>query len=256
MCLARNEVEESVGAVAFGNHAGRSGNCAGAAGALASDSAAYPLYGDGERTLVVKYPYGRGEVLWWASATPLTNAGLKEQGNLEFVACVRGAHRLARPTSAILWDEYIHGYRQTLGSSIAHSPVKWLVLQLVLLALGCCLPRFRGGVDRSASRFRSCACRRLNLCRRSADCMRHAGTASVAVDICYQRFRYWLTRRLGVASNISVNDLELRCGIAGRSSTITLSRFCGAASRPRTILICMGRRRCSWCRNSMSMRFD
>ncbi len=37
----------------------------------------------------------------------------------------------------------------------------------------------------------------------------HAGTASVAVDICYQRFRYWLTRRLGVASNISVADLEL-----------------------------------------------
>ena len=37
----------------------------------------------------------------------------------------------------------------------------------------------------------------------------HAGTASVAVDICYQRFRYWLTRRLGVASTISVNDLEV-----------------------------------------------
>jgi hypothetical protein len=34
-----------------------------------------------------------------------------------------------------------------------------------------------------------------------------AGTASVAVDICYQRFRYWLTRRLGVASNISIGDL-------------------------------------------------
>jgi len=28
------------------------------------------------------------------------------------------------------------------------------------------------------------------------------------VDICYQRFRYWLTRRLGVASNISIDDLQ------------------------------------------------
>ena len=35
-----------------------------------------------------------------------------------------------------------------------------------------------------------------------------AGSASVAVDICYQRFRYWLTRRLGVAGNISVEDLR------------------------------------------------
>ena len=36
----------------------------------------------------------------------------------------------------------------------------------------------------------------------------NAGTASVAVDICYQRFRYWLTRRLGMANNVSINDLE------------------------------------------------
>ena len=49
-----------------------------------SGTAADPLYGDGDRTLVVKYPFGKGEVLWWASATPLTNAGLKKEGNLEF----------------------------------------------------------------------------------------------------------------------------------------------------------------------------
>jgi hypothetical protein len=36
----------------------------------------------------------------------------------------------------------------------------------------------------------------------------NAGTASVAVDISYQRFRYWLTRRLGVANNISIDGLE------------------------------------------------
>ena len=37
---------------------------------------------------------------------------------------------------------------------------------------------------------------------------RHANAASVAVDISYQRFRYWITRRLGMASNASVDDLE------------------------------------------------
>jgi len=78
-------------------------------------SAAYPLYGDGNHTLVVKYPFGRGEVLWWASATPLTNAGLKEQGNLEFFLASLGDQK-----NEILWDEYIHGYRETLAASVFH----------------------------------------------------------------------------------------------------------------------------------------
>ncbi len=113
-----------------------------------SYSAAYPLYGDGDHTLVVKYPFGKGEVLWWASATPLTNAGLKEQGNLEFLLACLGDQK-----NEILWDEYIHGYRETLAASIVHSPVKWLFAQLVLLW---------------RSRF---ACRRSNLFRRWAGCM-------------------------------------------------------------------------------------
>jgi hypothetical protein len=166
-------------------------------------SAAYPLYGDGDRTLVVKYPYGRGEVLWWASATPLTNAGLKEQGNLEFLlACMGGAR------GEILWDEYIHGYRQTLGSSIAHSPVKWLGLQLTLLALAvvATFSRRSGPICKPASPVRLSP---IEFVQTLGGLYETAGTASVAVDICYQRFRYWLTRRLGVASNISVTDLEV-----------------------------------------------
>jgi hypothetical protein len=168
-----------------------------------SYAAAYPLYGDGERTLVVKYPYGRGEVLWWASATPLTNAGLKEPGNLEFfLTCLGGAK------GEILWDEYIHGYRQTLASSIAHSPVKWLALQLLLLGLAvvATFSRRSGPISKPASDVRLSP---IEFVQTLGGLYETAGTASVAVDICYQRFRYWLTRRLGVASNISVADMEL-----------------------------------------------
>jgi hypothetical protein len=171
-------------------------------------SAAYPLYGDGERTLVVKYPYGRGEVLWWASATPLTNAGLKEQGNLEFLLACMGGAKDGAGRNGILWDEYIHGYRPTLASSIAHSPVKWLVLQLALLGLAVLLTFSR----RSGPIFKPAAVVRLSpieFVETLGGLYEHAGTASVAVDICYQRFRYWLTRRLGVASSISVSDLEV-----------------------------------------------
>jgi hypothetical protein len=163
---------------------------------------AYALYGDRDQVLVVKYPYGRGEVLWLGGATPLTNAGLKEPGNLEFLLASLGEAN--RP---ILWDEYIHGYRETLGLSIAHSPVKWLALQLVLLGLAvlATFSRRSGPVCAPASVVRLSP---LEFVQTLGGLYENARTASVAVDVSYQRFRYWLTRRLGVANNVSVNDLE------------------------------------------------
>ena len=167
-----------------------------------SFSPAYSLYGDGERILVVKYPYGRGEVLWWASATPLTNAGLKKPGNLEFLlACVGDTK------GTILWDEYIHGYRETLASSIAHSPVKWLAFQLSLLALAvlATFSRRSGPIYQPVSDVRLSP---IEFVQTLGGLYERAGSASVAVDICYQRFRYWLTRRLGAGSSISTEDLQ------------------------------------------------
>jgi len=165
-------------------------------------AAAYPLYADKDEIAVVKYPYGRGEVVWWAAATPLTNAGLKESGNLEFLlAC------LGDTNTPILWDEYVHGYRESLGSSAVHSPVKWLVLQLALLALAvvATFSRRSGPVCAPVTDVRLSP---LEFVQTLGGLYENAGTASVAVDISYQRFRYWLTRRLGVANNISIHDLE------------------------------------------------
>lgn len=190
-------------------------------------SPAYPLYGDGDRTVVVKYPFGRGEVLWWASATPLTNAGLKESGNLEFfLAC------LGDQNNEILWDEYIHGYRQTLAASIAHSPAKWLFLQLVLLAAAVVLTFSR----RSGPTFVPASDVRLSpieFVQTLGGLYQRAGTASVAVDICYRRFRFWLTKRLGIAANTSAE--ELASAIRGRWSLdddhfIATMKHCESAS--------------------------
>jgi len=167
-----------------------------------SYTAAYPLYGDGDEIVVVEYPYGRGEVLWWAAATPLTNAGLKEPGNLEFLLASVGDSK-----APILWDEYIHGYRQTLGSSVAHSPVKWLVLQLSLLGLAvvATFSRRRGPTCPPRKEVRLSP---LEFVQTLGGLYENAGTASVAVDIHYQRFRYWLTRRLGVGNNVTLHDLQ------------------------------------------------
>jgi hypothetical protein len=167
-----------------------------------SYSPAYSLYGDGDEIVVVKYPYGRGEVLWWAAATPLTNAGLRESGNLEFLLANVGDTK-----APILWDEYVHGYREDLGSSVAHSPVKWLLLQMALLGLAvvATFSRRSGPLSVPVSDVRLSP---LEFVQTLGGLYENAGTASVAVDICYQRFRYWLTRRLGVANNISIQDLE------------------------------------------------
>ena len=167
-----------------------------------SYSPAYSLYGDGDEIVVVKYPYGAGEVLWWAAATPLTNAGLKEPGNLEFLLASMGDTK-----SPILWDEYIHGYRETLAGSVSQSPVKWLILQLALLGLAV-VATFSRRSGPVCAPVREVRLSPLEFVQTLGGLYENAGTASVAVDISYQRFRYWLTRRLGVANNIAVGDLE------------------------------------------------
>ncbi len=165
-------------------------------------TAAYALYGEGDEIVVVKYPYGQGEVLWWGAATPLTNAGLKETGNLEFLLACLGDSK-----TPVIWDEYIHGYRESLGLSIVHSTVKWLIVQLALLGLAVLVTfsRRSGPVCAAVSDVRLSP---LEFVQTLGGLYENAGTASVAVDITYQRFRYWLTRRLGVANNVSISDLE------------------------------------------------
>jgi len=202
-----------------------------------ASTAAYSLYGDGDHTLVVKYPFGRGEVLWWAAATPLTNAGLKEPGNLEFFLACLGDQK-----NEILWDEYIHGYRQTLAGSIVHSPVKWLLAQLVLLALAIVVTFSRRSgptcVPKTEARLSP-----IEFVQTLGGLYERAGSPSVAVDICYRRFRYWLTRRLGVAANTPADDLAsavrnrwglngggLNTAVFSNEKIITILKNCEAAS--------------------------
>jgi hypothetical protein len=168
-----------------------------------SESFALPLYGDGDKPMVVKYKFGKGEVIWWASATPLTNAGLKEPGNLEFfLACIG-----SDPQTRILWDEYFHGYRQSLTGSIQSSPVKWIFLQFALFTLAILLTYSRrsGPISIPAGEIRLSP---LEFVRTLGALYKQANATSVAVDISYHRFRYWLTRRLGMANNAPVDELE------------------------------------------------
>jgi len=164
---------------------------------------AMPLYADAGKVSVVKYRLGAGDVMWWASATPLTNAGLREPGNLEFfLACVGGAGR-----RRILWDEYFHGHRRSSPASATLVPLRWTFFQLVALTLALLFTfsRRSGPVVPLATERRLSP---LEFVRTLGSLYERAGATSVAVDISYQRFRYWLIRRLRMAGNASIDQLE------------------------------------------------
>jgi hypothetical protein len=163
---------------------------------------ATPLYGD-DKELVVTYGAGSGDVIWWAAATPLSNAGLQEPGNLEFLLACAGVSDNRR----ILWDEYFHGHRRSTAVSAAMGPLRWLCLQIAVLALAALFTYSRrsGPIVLPGSERRLSP---LEFVRTLGALYERAGATSVAVDISFRRFRYWLTRRLGMAGNASIDELD------------------------------------------------
>jgi hypothetical protein len=171
-----------------------------------------PLYGDQDDQHVVMVPIGAGRAIWAGTATPLTNAGIREPGNLEFVlAC------LGRPGERrVLFDEYIHGHRRTLAGSIWRSPTKWILVQGLVLALVlvATYARRSGPILLPATESRLSP---LEFVRTLGSLYARAGAASVAVEMASQRFRSDLSRRLGLSPLASIDDLER--ALAGRSAT-------------------------------------
>jgi len=168
------------------------------------DGGAVGLYGEAGRPVVVEFKLGEGKVIWLADVTPLTNAGLKESGNLEFLLAAIGGP----DQTQVLWDEYIHGYE---GSAAAVTQSKrmimWFGLQLAVFAAAIFLAYSRrsGPIWIPQAEVRLSP---LEFVRTLGSLYEHADASGVAVDIAYQRFRYLLTRRLGVPVNTSVNDLS------------------------------------------------
>ena len=78
--------------------------------------------------VVVRFPVGAGEAVWWASATPLTNAGLKHDANLKLLLASVGEGR------EVYFDEYYFGGHMTASPLSADRRVLWtLFWQFVLL---------------------------------------------------------------------------------------------------------------------------
>jgi hypothetical protein len=138
---------------------------------------------DGE-DVVVSYPVGKGEVIWWAGATPLTNNGISEADNMALFLNSVGAPGERR----VLWDEYSHEGGHTVMDSVISSPIMWALLQLALLGMLVLFTYSRRHgpifVPTPAARLSP-----LEFVDALAQLYHRAHATNVSLEVAYQRFR-------------------------------------------------------------------
>ena len=83
----------------------------------------------GDGAVVVSYPEGSGEVIWWASATPLTNMGLRNDGNLRLLLASAGS-----ADRTLYFDEFMHGINESPWTATHGTPLTGIVVQTCCLA--------------------------------------------------------------------------------------------------------------------------
>lgn len=170
---------------------------------LMSQPSHQAVYGEGQNVVVAHYDAGKGSVVWWAAATPLTNAGLPIEGNLNLLL-----NSLGPPgRHTILWDEYFHGQRRSVLSYIAKTPLPWAGLQLVLVVVLVLLTFARRSgpvrLQETTSRLSP-----LEFVETLGDLYHRAHAGSAAATVSYAHFRMLLCRRLGLAANARLAELH------------------------------------------------
>lgn len=159
------------------------------------------LYGNTTQFTVMQYPHGKGSLLWLASSSLLSNAGLREPGNLEFLLSTVGSK-----SRRVLWDEYFHGHRSEAIVAKAHPQVAWLLAQTGFIAVAVLLTFSRRSGPRRPPRQES-RLSPLEYVRALGQLYERARAASVAVDVAYERFRYAASNKLGLAPAVSTDEL-------------------------------------------------
>lgn len=179
--------------------------------------------------VVVSYMVGRGEVIWWASALPLTNVGIREKNNLDLLinSVGNGKH--------ILWDEYFQTF--TKHEIAAFPPaVKWALWGQCLafcVMLVLTYSRRSGPVVPLVPESRLSP---LEFVDTLGNLYARAGAAQVPVEIAFTRFRQLAARRLGLSGSIKAQQLAqamlVRRLVSGQEFAAQLQRCEEAISDP------------------------
>lgn len=163
------------------------------------------VYGNEDTAAVVTYRFGKGEVIWWASATPLTNQSIRDSGNLAFfLNCIGPPAKVQ-----VFWDEYFHGMRGSLVTFLSRTPVLWGTAQfgLIFAAVIFTFSRRLGPIRPPVAQSRLSP---LEFVDTLGDLYASADVSSAAVGIAYRRFRFILARKLGLPMDVPFAELANR----------------------------------------------
>ncbi len=151
---------------------------------------------DGGAT-VVSYAYGKGEVVWWASSVPITNAGITQPGNMELVLNSIGDRSLR-----VFWKEYSGSEYKTVWQRAWESPVKWLFVQTGFFAafLLMTYARRAGPVRAYQGRSRLSP---LEFTETLGALYKRAHATGFAMEAAYTHFRNGVARRFGIRRDAS-----------------------------------------------------
>lgn len=147
----------------------------------------------GGQPAVVEYDYGKGHVVWWASATPLENGFLARANNLDLLLDSLGP----REGHRFYWDESLHGDVRSNWSYAAGPSLTLLRIGLPVIGL---LIVFsfsrRSGPLRDLPRPPRAA--PVEFLEALGSLYRNAGAASTAITVALERFRRHTLRLCGL----------------------------------------------------------
>jgi hypothetical protein len=181
------------------------------------------LYGKGDQVSVISYRVGKGEIIWWAADSPLTNGMIRQKNNLEFFLNCMGSPN----TAHIYWDEYFHGERASIYADFAKGPLPWAGLQVLIafLAVMITFSRRSGAMRLPATESRLSP---LEFVETLGDLYQSAHASPAAVGVAYRRFRLALSRKLAASAKVKLPELcraaSVRFGWPEDSLLDTLSR--------------------------------
>ncbi|HEX4005089.1 MAG TPA: DUF4350 domain-containing protein [Acidobacteriaceae bacterium] len=172
----------------------------------------------GTDAVVVSYPAGAGTVIWWASATPLSNLGLHEDGNLRLLlASIGGLDR------TVYFDEYIHGDAQSPWSTARGTPLTGLMIQCCCVAALLLYSFSRGSGPRRAL-VQPPRTSPLEFVESMGALYAKAGAGNVAIGAAMRRLTAFLAHDCGLPPE------SLRSGPAAIASAVATRFGCDASS--------------------------
>ncbi|MGA2727743.1 MAG: DUF4350 domain-containing protein [Terracidiphilus sp.] len=166
---------------------------------------------------VVEYDYGKGHVVWWASAMPLENGSLARANNLDLLLNSLGP----REGHHFFWDESLHGDVRS-DWSYASGPARnllWIGLPILGLLTVFSFSRRRGPVRELPQAPRAAPIEFLDAL---GSLYRGGGASSTAVAVALERFRRHTLRLCGLRSG-PMGASELAAAIRRRFPHIDTS---------------------------------